>query len=325
MSNTLKVDKMNVADALRTLNLTKNNEQQVAAEKRAAAKNQDEAVEDDLDFQFLYKTNQGSRFEYVETSLKSSARPNALRGLNAVLGREEGGTKGATSPGGAAEVATSSAMPRRNNVSLSDEARFANFFSEIPETVDGLQLPLEPPAHPPAQPQEQPSPQPQSHPQPEGYNSLLNPFPPPPPAARTEEQTEESRLATKLQVDELSQRCLVARNLREQESLPEAEAEFRVCLRMLIVLLGPTHMETIRCMQNLAECLFAQGELQVGDRLIDCVLSAVEARGCGGCVAGCDVTCVTFVTCVWIMCSSTTVVHQSQCAHTTSHTTTIRW
>jgi hypothetical protein len=262
MSNHLKVEKMDVADALRTLNLTKNTaQQQAAAEKKAAAKKQDDTEDEDLDFQFLYKTNQGSRFEYVETSLKSNARPNALRGLSAVLGRENGESDDATN---GPDATTSSAMPRRSNVSQSDEARFANIFSEIPEVVDGLQLPLEPPSEPPTQQQL------------DGYNSL-NPFPPVPPpqapstatiaaAAISDEQSEERRIATKQQVDELSQRCLVARNLREQDSLPEAEAEFRVCLRMLIALLGPTHMETIRCMQNLAECLFAQGELQVGQQ-----------------------------------------------------------
>lgn len=243
---------MDVADALRTLNLTKNND---AEKKAAAARKHDEAVEEELDLGFLYKADQGSRFEYVETSLKPNARPNALRGLNAVLGREVGGSGDSAN---ATEAATSSAMSRRSNVSHSDEARFANIFSEIPETLNVLEQPLQPPQ--PPQEQQQP---------PGAYNSL-NPFPPPPPSpgaigtTTPAEQTEEGRLATKEQVDELSQRCLAARNLREQELLPEAEAEFRVCLRLLIALLGPTHMETIRCMQNLAECLFTQGELQVG-------------------------------------------------------------
>ena len=56
----------------------------------------------------------------------------------------------------------------------------------------------------------------------------------------------------------------------------EAEAEFRVCLRMLIGLLGPTHMETIRCMQNLAECLFAQGELQLAETMYRECLEGIE-------------------------------------------------
>jgi hypothetical protein len=222
---------VDVGDALKQLNLAKNAE----AERKAAARRPvEDAPEEVLDFDFLYKSNQGSRFEYVETSLKAPNRPNALKGLNASLGQSPSDT----------------VMPRRGNVSQ----EVAHAFHDM----DAAAAALDPASYPP------PPPPPPPPPLPPGSSSSSSASP----AAPTEPSPEEKRAAMKRQVEELSQRCHVARNLREQEALPEAEAEFRVCLRMLIALLGPTHMETIRCMQNLAECLFAQGELQLAEGIL---------------------------------------------------------
>ena len=186
---------MDVAEALKNLKVSKNNEQIAMAEKKAQARKPEEIVEEELDFSFLYKTNQGSRFEYVETNLKTNNRPNALKGLNAALG---------TSPM-AMNSENSSPKPRRVNLLQRDEARFG-VFSEMAETASDIQKST-------------------------GSTSISTQPPPattlPPPGIPAVDQftttaamtPDERRTMMKQQVEELSQRCHLARNLRELDKL----------------------------------------------------------------------------------------------------------
>ena len=188
-------EKMDVAEALKNLKVSKNNEQIAMAEKKAQARKPEEIVEEELDFSFLYKTNQGSRFEYVETNLKTNNRPNALKGLNAALG---------TSPM-AMNSENSSPKPRRVNLLQRDEARFG-VFSEMAETASDIQKST-------------------------GSTSISTQPPPattlPPPGIPAVDQftttaamtPDERRTMMKQQVEELSQRCHLARNLRELDKL----------------------------------------------------------------------------------------------------------
>ena len=194
-------ERMDVAEQLKNLKVSKNNEQIAMAEKKAQSRKPEEIIEEDLDFNLLYKTNQGSRFEYVETNLKTNNRPNALKGLNAALG---------TSPM-AINGENTSPKPRRVNLLQRDEARFG-VFSEMAETASDIQR--------------------QTGGSGTGSSSSTTSTEQPPVAllppglpvvdqltATAAMTPEERRTVMKQQVEELSQRCHLARNLRELDKL----------------------------------------------------------------------------------------------------------
>ena len=185
---------MDVAEALKNLKVSKNNEQIAMAEKKAQARKPEEIIEEELDFNLLYKTNQGSRFEYVETNLKTNNRPNALKGLNASLG---------TSPTAINGENNSSPKPRRVNLLQRDEARFG-VFSEMAETASDIQkgstsISTQPPTISAL---------------PAGIPPAMDQF-----TSTSTMTPEERRTVMKQQVEELSQRCHLARNLRELDKL----------------------------------------------------------------------------------------------------------